>query len=519
MRKSIKKLIVYAWEWLYLKGVCPALQKKAVIFMLHRMSSPNVIEEGHSAEFLDQALQYLSKKGYQFVSLADIVNNINDGGPPLKKAIAFTLDDGFIDQAKIAAPVFIKHDCPATIFLITQFVDKGQPPWDFLLKFIFYSTNKKQITVNVNSESINYQIDTREKRYQSMVDFRSQCKRMSTVELESALLSLSENVEKEVIESLNESAISLSWDDARELEKSGITFGSHTVNHAILSKCSDQRAKQEITASWQQLTRQLDKPCPVFAYPTGRKEDFSSRDIEYLKEAGLQGAVTAEPGAVNFSEFTEADKYLIKRMSFPETMEDLIQYCSGFELKKQELRDLNLKIKHTTKSKLVKNAWILVKYKLGLYDRYRKIDWSVVSRLVFVCKGNICRSPYAEMKARELGIEAVSIGLDTKPGSPANTSALRNAAYRSINLAQHEAKTFESITFSATDLVICMEPWHVQQFKALDHSGCQVSLLGLWSPVKKIIISDPYGKPDVFFEDCFVLIDNALMNIKNLCQA
>ena len=37
--------------------------------MLHRMSSPNVIEKGHSAEFLDQALSHLLRKGYNFVSL------------------------------------------------------------------------------------------------------------------------------------------------------------------------------------------------------------------------------------------------------------------------------------------------------------------------------------------------------------------------------------------------------------------------------------------------------------------
>jgi len=121
MRNYIKKVIVCAWEWLYLKGAFPGLQKKAVIFMLHRMSSPDVIEEGHSVEFLEQAISHLLRKGYNLVSLEDIYKNMNEGGPPLEKAIAFTLDDGFIDQAKIAAPVFIKHKCPATSFFNNRF--------------------------------------------------------------------------------------------------------------------------------------------------------------------------------------------------------------------------------------------------------------------------------------------------------------------------------------------------------------------------------------------------------------
>ena len=46
--------MVYAWQWLYLRGLFPGLQKKAIIFMLHRMSIPDTpYSNGHSAEFVD----------------------------------------------------------------------------------------------------------------------------------------------------------------------------------------------------------------------------------------------------------------------------------------------------------------------------------------------------------------------------------------------------------------------------------------------------------------------------------
>ena len=514
MKNSIKKAIVYIWEWLYLKGAFPGLEKKAVIFMLHRMSSPSLIEKGHSAEFLDLALMHLSKKGYNFVSLEDIYKNINEGAPPLKKAIAFTLDDGFIDQAKIAAPIFIKHKCPATIFLITNFVDAGQPPWDLFLKLVFYHSNKNQITINLNTEEITYQIDTPEKRYKSMDAFRSTCKKLSEADLENALLSLSSNVEKETLTSLKSNAIPLSWDVARELEKHGISFGPHTMTHAILSKCSNDRAYEEIKGSWKILTQKLERPCPVFAYPTGRKEDFTVREINHIKELGLLGAVTAESGCVNFDNTTKADKYLIKRMSFPSNIEDLIQYCSGFEIIKQNLRNFKLELKYTTKKNMLSNLGVHIKYYLGLFHRYNTIDWSKVSRIVFVCKGNICRSPYAEMRAKQLGINAISIGLYTQEGSFANADALKNASYRDINLDAHRARVYDSIEISNSDLVICMEPWHVKLFNAIDSSGCQITLLGLLCSRKKIIISDPYGKPDLLFEHSFRAMDDALNCIK-----
>jgi protein-tyrosine-phosphatase/peptidoglycan/xylan/chitin deacetylase (PgdA/CDA1 family) len=519
MKKYIKSIAVHAWQWFYLRGAFPGLQKKAVIFMLHRMSSPNLIEAGHSPEFLDRALKYLYHKGYNFVSLEDIYKNINEGGPPLEKAVAFTLDDGYLDQAKIAAPIFIRYNCPATIFLITGFVDSGQAPWDYFVKYIFYNTKEELINIDLKTEHISYKIDSPENRYKSMANFRDKCKQLSDSDLEDVLLELSAYAEKDTIDLLKSHAVPLSWDDARELEKSGISFGPHTISHSILSRCSNERAREEINGSWDMLTQRLKKPCPVFAYPTGRKEDFSVRDISYIKEIGLLGAVTAEAGSVNFDDVTEADKYLIKRMSFPSNLEDLIQYSSGFESVKQNLRDLKLKLKYTTKSKKLSNLGVMIKYRLGLYSQYSDIDWSKVSRVVFVCKGNICRSPYAEMRAKQLGINATSIGLYTKEGSLANTDALRNGSYRGISLEAHRARVYESIDFSNSDLVICMEPWHVELFKEVDGSGCQITLLGLLCSHKKIIISDPYGKPDLIFEDCFRAIDDALNNVKKRFQS
>jgi protein-tyrosine phosphatase len=200
-------------------------------------------------------------------------------------------------------------------------------------------------------------------------------------------------------------------------------------------------------------------------------------------------------------------------MSFPSNMQDLIQCSSGFELKKCELRNFNLKLTHTTKKKLLSYAWVTTKYYLGLYDKYCSVDWSNVSRLIFVCKGNICRSPYAEVMAKKLGIDAVSIGLHTKEGSFADKGALKCASYRGIELEDHRVRVFESIEVFKTDLMVGMEPWHIERFNKVNSNACQVTLLGLWCTKKKILLSDPYAKPDVFFEDCFVSIDNALTNM------
>ena len=66
-------------------------------------------------------------------------------------------------------------------------------------------------------------------------------------------------------------------------------------------------------------------------------------------------------------------------------------------------------------------------YMLGVYNNYRRIDWDKIERLVFVCKGNICRSAYAEAVAKSLGVSAISCGLSTKLDAPANADAIEIA--------------------------------------------------------------------------------------------
>src|SRR5690349_21297071 len=78
---------------------------------------------------------------------------------------------------------------------------------------------------------------------------------------------------------------------------------------------------------------------------------------------------------------------------------------------------------------------------LGLYRRYKQVDWSRVERLVFVCSGNICRSPYAAEYARSLGIPIASFGVDTRGNDTANDVASKVAAARGVDLSNHRSRS------------------------------------------------------------------------------
>ena len=94
----------------------------------------------------------------------------------------------------------------------------------------------------------------------------------------------------------------------------------------------------------------------------------------------------------------------------------------------------------------------------GRYRQFKQIRWGRVTRVVFVCHGNICRSPYAEARAVSFGLSAASFGLSAGSGEPADPTACRIAARRGIELARHCARDAADFELQTDDLLVVMEP-------------------------------------------------------------
>ena len=150
---------------------------------------------------------------------------------------------------------------------------------------------------------------------------------------------------------------------------------------------------------------------------------------------------------------------------------------------------------------------------LGRFKRYKKIEWKSVNRLVFVCKGNICRSPYAEAVARSMNIDTVSCGLDTHNGKPANDNAIRNASKRGINLSSHKTRQLASVNISEHDLIVVMEPIQAIQVEQMLGMGVNCTVLGLWNDAGSPYLHDPYGASDAYFSVCYGAIEKSVKNL------
>lgn len=163
-----------------------------------------------------------------------------------------------------------------------------------------------------------------------------------------------------------------------------------------------------------------------------------------------------------------------------------------------------------TRRGFVHTLWHRLLYSLGLYRHYRDIDWQSVERLVFVCKGNICRSAYAEVVARSLGIEATSCGLDAIEDAPADADAITMAKQLGFDLDSHVSRPIMYLILKKTDLLIAMDPYQAEFLHKNLVRQHATTLLGLWNRPVLPYIQDPYGSSSEYFEKCFTYIENSV---------
>jgi len=142
---------------------------------------------------------------------------------------------------------------------------------------------------------------------------------------------------------------------------------------------------------------------------------------------------------------------------------------------------------------LIRLALAWLENRTGRYRRFKQIGWGRVARIVFVCHGNICRSPYAEGRAVSFGLPAASFGLSADSRAPADPSACRIAARRGIELGRHCACDAVDFELQSGDLLVAMEPRQARRISGLLPLGsCQLTLLGLWSRPPRPHIHDPH---------------------------
>ena len=152
---------------------------------------------------------------------------------------------------------------------------------------------------------------------------------------------------------------------------------------------------------------------------------------------------------------------------------------------------------------------------LGVYRSLKKIDFTEVKRLVFVCHGNICRSPLAEAVARKHNVPSTAFGLDTRGNDPADPRAIAWASANGYDLSQYKTTRIDQYQPQVGDLLVGMEPKHVYMLRQhFSLAPVQITMAGLWLDTPIAYLHDPYNTNESYFNRCEQLVTAAVLQLK-----
>jgi predicted ATP-grasp superfamily ATP-dependent carboligase/peptidoglycan/xylan/chitin deacetylase (PgdA/CDA1 family) len=281
-------------------------------FNYHRIGNPektpfdpNVFS--CTAEMFEQHLHFY-KKHFEIIS-TDYLPTLYSEKSLNKKYAVITFDDGYQDNYEFAYPLLKKLNIPATIYVATDFIDQKCIPWWDEVVWIIKSSSLQEIAkCSWLSESQLFSMSPA----QQIKEILRIIKKDKNTPIQEKVAQLRLVSGKSIyIEQLDDKLFA-DWDMVREMANNGITIGSHTCSHRILSHLSDEEQEQELKMSKEKIEKELSRPTNTLAYPVGGFNSFTKTTEILAKAIGYELAFSYVNG-INTT-LTQETQYQLRRI-------------------------------------------------------------------------------------------------------------------------------------------------------------------------------------------------------------
>ena len=267
-----------------------ASRNRLSVLIYHRvLPEPDELLPGEpcAAEF-HRAMR-LVKSTLNVIPLSDGVRGIKTGKLPTR-ALSITFDDGYANNATVAAPILSRLGLHATFFIATGFLDGGRMFNDTVIEAV-RGFNGAILDLEFMGLG-RYPTRTPSERRQAVAALLKAIKYRPESERGSLAEQVADAAGVRPPQNLMMKSSQAAW-----LAEAGFALGGHTVSHPILSQLHPATAQDEIARGRKRLEELTGSRVGLFAYPNGRPDqDYGVAATRLVRELGFDGAVSTSRG-------------------------------------------------------------------------------------------------------------------------------------------------------------------------------------------------------------------------------
>lgn len=240
----------------------------------------------------------LLKARYNVIAPEDLRLWCRSGRELPASSVLITCDDGLLNNLSEVLPV-LQQEGVRCLFFVTG-ASAGDDPatlWYEELFLMLHAARAGRFEISSAETEIRGELRTRDQRRAVWWDA---VKRLSQVDAEGRRAFLrAARAQLDGIDGANSGREDAPWRqrfhllrraELVQLDSAGMTIGAHTLSHPMLSQCSSDLARTEITQGRLRLEAVLGKPVWAFAYPFGTSESVTLQVLEMAKDAGYDAA-------------------------------------------------------------------------------------------------------------------------------------------------------------------------------------------------------------------------------------
>lgn len=304
-------------------------QGRVIVLTYHRVVPQKVVERQHiqpGMYMLEESfaahIAYLRER-FTILSLDELLDLWRtDQFKSDRSYCVITFDDGWRDNYQFAFPVLRRYAVPATIFLATDFIGTTRWFWPDRMMLLLERARARGCTSAIRDEVSAMLADTIGVGQSADGNFMSV--RSGTPIDSGAIIELCKEKEIDEIEDLIDrlgrvlcldgpsDRVLLDWTEVREMAAQGVSFGSHSCSHRILTNIPLSEVRRELIESRNAMLQQGVTPSAAFCYPNG---NFNRGIQELVRESGYRAAVGCEIGLEGAR---PSDPYALCRISLHE---------------------------------------------------------------------------------------------------------------------------------------------------------------------------------------------------------